>query len=145
MTGGQWAKIKNLDFTWSEFEFFLINTKISHNTKHIKLNNINFIKRVKKFQRRIENFTCEKCGAEVYGNGYTDHCPVCLWGKHMDVNPGDRAADCGGQMEPVRVYKKSSTYIIEYICKKCGHKFRVKSARDDDFDALIKLIGNWKL
>jgi len=95
----------------------------------------------KKFQRRIEDFICEKCGAEVKGNGYTDHCPVCLWGRHVDVNPGDRAADCGGMMEPVRVEKKGEKYLLYYICKECRHQFRVKSAPEDNLEQIIKLIN----
>ena len=55
----------------------------------------------KKFQRTIEDFTCEQCNFAVKGNGYTNHCPKCLWSKHVDVNPGDRAATCGGLMEPI--------------------------------------------
>jgi len=51
---------------------------------------INMLLPEKKFQKRIENFTCEKCGLFVKGTGYTDHCPNCLWSKHMDINPGDR-------------------------------------------------------
>lgn len=96
----------------------------------------------RKFQRRIEDFVCEKCGAEVKGNGYTDHCPVCLWGRHVDVNPGDRAAGCGGMMEPVRAEVKSGKYLLCYICNECGHKFRVKSAPKDNFEALIKIKIN---
>jgi rubrerythrin len=95
----------------------------------------------KKFQRRIEDFVCEKCGAEVKGNGYTDHCPICLWGRHVDVNPGDRAAACGGMMEPVRAEVKSEKYLLYYICKKCGHNFRLKSMPGDNLDAIIKLIN----
>jgi len=96
----------------------------------------------KKFQRRIENFVCEKCGAKVPGNGYTDHCPVCLWGKHLDVNPGDRAADCGGMMKPIHVFKKGEEYVIEYVCEKCGHNCKVKTASKDSFEVLLKLIEN---
>jgi len=55
----------------------------------------------KRFQKRIEDFVCERCGAFVKGTGYTDHCPECLWSKHVDVNPGDREAECGGLMEHV--------------------------------------------
>ena len=43
------------------------------------------------FTRKVEDFTCEHCGREVHGNGYTNHCPHCLHSKHVDVNPGDRA------------------------------------------------------
>ncbi|OGI27194.1 MAG: hypothetical protein A2359_01545 [Candidatus Moranbacteria bacterium RIFOXYB1_FULL_43_19] len=95
----------------------------------------------KKFQRQIEGFVCKKCGAKVRGNGYTDHCPVCLWGLHVDVNPGDRAAGCRGMMEPVRAEVKSGKYLLYYICKECGHKFRVKSAPEDNLYAVTKLIN----
>jgi ribosomal protein L37AE/L43A len=94
----------------------------------------------KKFQRRIEDFVCEKCGAQVTGNGYTDHCHICLWGRHVDMNPGDRAAGCGGMMEPVRVEKKGEKYILHYKCKECGHKFRVKAAPEDNFESVISLV-----
>ncbi|MDD5489439.1 MAG: RNHCP domain-containing protein [Candidatus Moranbacteria bacterium] len=98
----------------------------------------------RKFQRRIEDFVCEKCGSEVKGNGYTDHCPVCLWGRHVDVNPGDRAASCGGMMEPMRVNKKGDGYTINYRCAKCEHQFEVKLASEDNFEALVKINQNHK-
>ena len=91
------------------------------------------------FRRKIEDFVCDHCGAEVSGDGYTDHCPVCLWGKHVDVNPGDRAADCKGAMEPIATAQKNGQFRIEYRCEKCGHKFKVKAAESDDTDRLIAL------
>ncbi len=96
----------------------------------------------KKFQRRIEDFVCEKCGKEVKGKGYTDHCPRCLWSKHIDINPGDRKSECGGLMEPVGVEVRSNKYIIHYRCIKCGFKHRVKSTPDDNFDEIIKLTNS---
>ena len=94
----------------------------------------------KKFQRRREDFECEKCGAEVKGTGYTDHCPHCLWAKHVDINPGDRAADCGGMMKPIAVVdKRKDDWIIKYRCEKCSHEFRVKSAPEDNFDEILKI------
>ena len=94
---------------------------------------------MKKFNRRIENFICEHCGTEVYGNGYTNHCPNCLWSKHVDVNPGDRAADCGGLMEPVGVELKNGEYILLQKCKKCGHLRKNKVSPEDNFEEIIKL------
>lgn len=94
---------------------------------------------MKKFNRRIENFICEHCGAEVHGNGYTNHCPNCLWSKHVDVNPGDRAADCGGLMEPVGVELKNGEYILLQKCKKCGHLRKNKVSPEDNFEEIIKL------
>jgi len=95
----------------------------------------------KKFQRKIEDFVCLKCGIKVVGTGYTDHCPICLWSKHVDINPGDRAADCGGAMEPVGVEIKGDEKIIYYRCQKCGFEHRVRAADNDNFEAIIKLTG----
>lgn len=94
----------------------------------------------KKFQKNKEDFVCEHCGHEVKGNGYTNHCPACLWSKHVDVNPGDRAATCGGMMKPIRVELEKQEYIITHECVKCGHSKRNKMAEDDDFD-VITLIA----
>jgi len=98
----------------------------------------------RKFQRRTEDFTCEHCGQFVTGNGYTNHCPVCLWSKHVDVNPGDRAADCDGLMEPVGAEQKSGEMILIHKCVDCGHIKRNRAAPEDDFDLLVELlaIGN---
>jgi len=92
------------------------------------------------FIRKIENFTCGHCGTKVKGNGYTNHCPNCLWSKHVDVNPGDRSHDCGGMMKPVAVEIKSGEYILTHKCEKCGKQKRNKISTADDFHAIIKLV-----
>jgi hypothetical protein len=91
------------------------------------------------FKRTIEDFTCEKCGAQVKGNGYTNHCPQCLWSKHVDVHPGDREATCEGLMEPVRVVAKKDAYILTHRCVKCGYEKNNESAKEDSIDALIEI------
>lgn len=42
-----------------------------------------------------EEFICEHCGQHVPKLGYScrNHCPYCLYSKHVDVNPGDRQED----------------------------------------------------
>ncbi|MFH1225675.1 MAG: RNHCP domain-containing protein, partial [bacterium] len=59
--------------------------------------------------------------------------------RHCDVNPGDRACSCLGLMEPMGVEIVSGEYAIYYQCAKCGFKHRVKSAKDDNFEEIIKL------
>ena len=53
-----------------------------------------------------EVFTCRNCGRVVIpegaGSAHRNHCPNCLCSLHVDEEPGDRAADCGGLMEPVQ-------------------------------------------
>ncbi|MCA9353982.1 MAG: RNHCP domain-containing protein [Candidatus Kaiserbacteria bacterium] len=94
----------------------------------------------KKFTRTKEDFTCEKCGFFVEGNGYTNHCPKCLWSKHVDVNPGDRAASCQGLMEPIRVETKGDVYTITHRCTICNYEKRNKTTAQDDFDAILKIV-----
>lgn len=97
---------------------------------------------MKKFTRRVENFTCAHCGAHVVGDGYTNHCPKCLWSRHVDINPGDRAATCGGLMRPIAVSQSGDGFIITHKCEKCGHSRRQRSAPDDDIDAIIGVARN---
>lgn len=94
---------------------------------------------MKKFTRRIEDFNCAHCGAVVRGNGYTNHCPTCLWSRHVDNAPGDRAATCHGMMRPISAQPMGDGFVIIHKCEKCGKTIRQKSAADDDTDALIKL------
>jgi hypothetical protein len=93
----------------------------------------------KKFQKNKEDFVCEKCSTHNSGDGYTNHCQACLWSKHVDVNPGDRASDCGGMMRPKSLENKSDVFYIVHECVKCGHVKRNKAQKGDNFDELIKL------
>lgn len=86
----------------------------------------------KKFTRTIEDFVCGHCGAEVVGNGYTNHCPVCLWSQHVDIHPGDRAETCGGMMEPTAISVIKGEYKITHVCQQCGEERSVKSVAGDD-------------
>lgn len=92
-----------------------------------------------KFKKNIENFICGKCGFAVEGNGYTNHCPECLWSKHVDIFPGDRAEDCGGMMEPVRVEMKKGEYTIIHKCQKCKTEKLNKAVKEDNFDMLVQI------
>jgi len=84
-----------------------------------------------KFQRKIEDFTCLNCGKGVKGNGYTNHCPHCLWGKHVDIHPGDRLNPCQGAMKPIGVELKQGHYLIVHECQKCGQVTRFKAGEGD--------------
>jgi rubrerythrin len=96
---------------------------------------------LKKFQRKIEDFVCDNCGATVKGTGYTNHCPKCLYSKHVDINPGDRASDCGGLMSPVEIELSHGKYIIIHRCGKCGYQKKNKSQKDDNLDLIIKIAS----
>lgn len=100
--------------------------------------------------RKSENtgFICEHCGAEVrpLTNGsFRNHCPFCLWSKHVDDLPGDRAGDCGGLMEPIGIeYSGAKGYQIVHRCTKCQRTGKNRVAEDtdqpDDRDLIFALM-----
>ena len=93
----------------------------------------------KKFKKTVEDFACEMCGFQVSGNGYTNHCPNCLWSKHVDVNPGDRLEKCGGMMKPTGLEKRGDDFYIIQICEKCHFEWKNKAQKGDNFNKIIEL------
>ena len=91
------------------------------------------------FKRTVEDFTCEHCENHVAGGGYTNHCPKCLWSKHVDVNPGDRMASCGGMMEPIALEGSSPDYVIVHRCLVCKYQHRNKTITEDETDTLLEV------
>jgi|SRR3989338_67392 len=94
---------------------------------------------MKRFQKRVENFVCERCDTPVKGSGYTNHCPKCLWSKHVDINPGDRLAVCGGLMEPESIEGSSPNYKIIHRCNLCQHVSPNSVNPGDDKKAIVAL------
>lgn len=88
-----------------------------------------------------ESFICDNCKKEVDKLNYTarDHCPSCLYSKHVDVNPGDRLNTCCGLLKPIDIEKYKDTYKIIYKCLKCGEIHKNIMARDDNMDIIIEL------
>lgn len=86
------------------------------------------------FFRRIEDFVCEHCENAVAGDGYTNHCSKCLWSKHVDIEPGDRLARCGGMMKPALVEREGNEWILTHKCITCGHTKRNKMSERDNLD-----------
>lgn len=87
-----------------------------------------------------EPFVCEHCGEEVMGGRYVNHCPRCLWSKHVDQEiPGDRASSCRGLMEPVGATQKHGKWRIVHECTKCGIERTVDAAHEDNSEKIIEL------
>lgn len=91
-----------------------------------------------------ETFTCKNCGREVVptgaGTSHRNHCPNCLCSVHLDNEPGDRQADCGGLMEPITVWiKKNGEWSIVHRCRICGTLNSNRIAADDNPMKLMSL------
>jgi hypothetical protein len=88
-----------------------------------------------------EEIICENCGKEFIGGGYVNHCPDCLWSKHVDdLVPGDRKADCQGMMKPVEiVIRKREKILIRHKCVKCDKEMLNKISSNDNMEEIIKI------
>jgi len=91
------------------------------------------------FRRTVEDFVCGHCGATNRGDGYTNHCAHCLWSRHVDVDPGDRAATCGGLMEPVDALLERDQWLLVHRCTACGARRRCRASAADDRDLILEV------
>ncbi len=94
------------------------------------------------FAKKKEDFICENCGTLVVGNGYTNHCPNCLYSKHVDINPGDRDNPCMGLMKPIDYIKKNGKEYILHECTICHERKLNKIAPNDNKDIILAICQN---
>ena len=100
---------------------------------------------MKRFIKRNDSFVCEVCGYHNSPASVTcrNHCCQCLYSKHVDKNPGDRAEQCGGIMKPidVEILGGELTSIV-FKCQKCGFIRKNKIASDDNREKLFEIVEN---
>ena len=95
------------------------------------------------FIAREEAFICEHCGASVapleHGT-YRNHCPRCLWSKHVDdQGPGDRASLCGGMMEPTGLDQSGKKgWMVMHVCERCEKRIPNVLAPDDAWETFLR-------
>ena len=104
-----------------------------------------------------QDFKCRNCGLfvsasrEISGVNNRNHCPFCLWSRHMDLNtPGDRRSDCLSRMEPIgltlkHVYKKygdgnQGELMLIHRCAGCEKISINRTAGDDDIFHLNRVF-----
>jgi len=92
-----------------------------------------------------DDFICLQCGYAVssqpWGTQHRNHCPHCLWSRHVDMRPGDRACLCKGAMEPIALWQKpDGELMILHRCRTCGMIKANRLAGDDNHDALQVLL-----
>ena len=97
-----------------------------------------------KLQACREGFTCKLCGWKVnppvLGENHRNHCSNCLASLHLDNEPGDREADCGGIMDPIGIWvRKNGEWAIIHRCRVCGHLSVNHIAPDDNPVKLLSI------
>lgn len=59
---------------------------------------------------------------------------------HLDNEPGDREANCGGTMEPISVWvRKGGEWAIIHRCRVCGALSSNRTAADDNEIVLLSI------
>ena len=94
-----------------------------------------------------DGFICENCGQRVLpltNGSYRNHCPYCLYSKHVDRVPGDRLSNCKGLMKPTGLkYKSGKGYQLIHKCLECESKkvniIAENTVQPDSFDEILKL------
>ena len=78
-------------------------------------------------KEKCNGWVCPNCGRTVW----TDHCPDCLSGIHMEDEEG---IECGGVMEPVGVWVKTDgKWEIIQRCQLCGEMSTTKMTSNDNY------------
>ena len=86
-------------------------------------------------------FRCIHCQRIVPGaapgTAHRNHCPHCLWSRHVDRTTGDRGSACRGAMEPVAVgIQGNGEWSLVHRCRECGW-VRLNRIAGDDNDVLL--------
>lgn len=96
--------------------------------------------------RRHESadFTCIRCKQTVhassYGTKHRNHCPFCLWSRHVDEETGDRRCACRQPMRPVGIeVRPNGEWAIIHRCCGCDTMRTNRVAGDDAELALLAL------
>lgn len=101
----------------------------------------------------MENhFRCLNCKKEVVessyqGTSHRNHCPWCLWSRHVDENnAGDRKSFCKAKMEPVGLTFKNAEgeLMLIHRCANCGKISINRIAGDDSEDKILEIFSKSK-
>ena len=89
-------------------------------------------------------FTCIRCKSHVfcesYGTKHRNHCPACLWSRHVDEEPGDRSCPCRSPMEPISIeVRRDGEWAVVHRCTGCGTLRTNRIAGDDHPLTLLAL------
>jgi len=92
-----------------------------------------------------ESFKCGHCkafiGPTVSGGRHRNHCPLCLYSRHVDDRqPGDRASACRSLMAPIGTFHRpKGEQVVLHLCLGCGVERYNRVAADDNLLACLRL------
>lgn len=110
-----------------------------------------------KTEQKKDEFICNNCEEQIFfsefiGTLNRNHCPYCLWSKHLDLEKaGDRKSNCKMGMKPIgltfkqkRVDKygkiRQGELMLIHKCVKCGKISINRLAGDDNSEIIMKIF-----
>ena len=92
----------------------------------------------------VKQFTCIHCRSQVptqsYGTRHRNHCPQCLWSRHVDEETGDRRSPCTQPMKPISIaIRDDGEWSLIHRCTGCGTLRTNRIAGDDHELSLLSL------
>jgi len=102
------------------------------------------VQRARHARAQPSSFRCGHCRLDVsldaVGTAHRNHCPNCLWSRHVDDSPGDRAAECGSLMEPIAItVRGNGEWVLVHRCRGCDELHLNRTAGDDNPLMLMRL------
>ena len=105
-----------------------------------------------KREHNAGGFKCSHCKQWVSINGHMgtanrNHCPLCLWSKHVDEQKGDREATCLGGMRPIGLtfkhegWERQGELMLVHECADCQKLSINRIARDDMNDGILAIYN----
>ncbi len=102
-------------------------------------------------EQKAGGFRCSHCRQWVVinpliGTANRNHCNMCLWSRHVDVQTGDRLAMCRGGMDPIGLTLKHEGFgrvgelMLVHECRGCGKVSINRIARDDGDHGLLAVF-----
>ena len=115
--------------------------------------------RLQRYTEKNQDFKCLHChyyvsaDAFIAGVNNRNHCPYCLWSRHMDLfEAGDRLAVCKAEMQPIgltlkRTRKKYGMakygeLMLIHLCSDCEKISLNRIAADDDTELVYEIYKN---
>ena len=95
------------------------------------------------------SFRCQHCGVEVpllvFGSENRNHCPFCLWSRHVDYAIGDRASTCLASMKPIglTLKKGGGELMLVHQCCSCNKLSKNRLAGDDQSNSVLNLFDDY--
>ena len=106
------------------------------------------ISREQSRQHELGGFACSHCNEwatidEHIGTHNRNHCPHCLWSKHLDKSKsGDRKSDCKNGMEPIALTFKAEGIDKYRNERNIGELMIIHECKGDDVIRINRIAND---